>query len=235
MRNSTICHSGAFLALAFFVTAFGNNSSVADVEVRPSEDQSAQRVRPISDFFRPSMYFVNGELRGYKLYPGSVPELFSALGFEIGDLVTAIDRQPLTDPQNSFDFLNRIGSGETVRVAIERDGEAKELEVNSQRVSLEALAAQRDVFVRPLSEILRPTPSFVNGQQSGYLLYPGGAPEVFSGLGLLPGDLLKEINGQPLNDARRSFELFKELARGKVVLLTIDRQGEVSELEVQVE
>lgn len=235
MSNSTFCHSGALLALACFVTAFGNNSSVADVDISPSADQSARQVRPISDFFRPSMYFVNGELRGYKLYPGSVPELFSELGFEVGDLVTAIDRQPLNDPQNSFDFLNRIGSGETVRVAIERDGEAKELEVNSQRVSLEALAAQRDVIVRPLSEIVRPTPSFVNGQQIGYLLYPGGAPEVFYDLGLLPGDLLKEIDGQPLTDASRSYELFKELARGKVVLMTIDRQGEVLELEVQVE
>lgn len=235
MKNFTICASATILTLAFLVVAFGDRSAVADEKADPAVDQSVQEARPISDFFRPSIYFVGGELRGYKLYPGSVPELFGELGFQMGDLVTAVDGQSLTDPQSSFGLLKRIGSGQTVRVVLERDSQVKEIEVNAQKISPDALAAQRVEMVRPITDIFRAQPNFVNGQQRGYHLYPGDAPEIFSDFGLLPGDLLKEINGQPLNNASLSYELFKELARGKTVELTIERQGKTSGLEVQIE
>ena len=235
MKNFTICVSTAFLTLAFLVVGFGIRSAIADENSDPAVEQTVQNARPISDFFRPSPYFVGGESRGFKLYPGSVPELFGELGFQMADLVTAVDGQPLTDPQSSFALLKRIGSGQTVRVSLEREGQMKEIEVNAQKISPDALAAQRVEMVRPITDIFRAQPNFVNGQQRGYHLYPGDAPEIFSDLGLVPGDFLKEINGESLNNAGGSYELFKELARGKTVELTIERQGKTSELEVQID
>ena len=234
MNNFTICATTALLALISLVAACGDRSQIADEGASPAPDQTVEVARPISDFFRPSLYFTNGELYGYQLYPGDVPELFGELGFELGDLVTAVDGQPLTDPQRTMELLTRIISGQAVRVTLERKGQAKEIEVNAQRISADALAVERVDLVRPVSDIFRAQPKFVDGRQTGYFLYPGTAPEVFSQLGLVSGDLLMEIDGQPLNNAGVSYELFKELARGKAVELTVVREGKTSEFDVQL-
>jgi general secretion pathway protein C len=50
-----------------------------------------------------------------------------------------------------------------------------------------------------LSDVIRPTPYLVNGEQAGYRVYPGRNRQQFSALGLRPGDLIKDIDGQSLS------------------------------------
>ena len=72
------------VALALFVTILSDSSTIAEETHGPTADQ----YRPISDVFRPLPYFVNGALRGYRIYAGADPEeLFGELGLEIGDLI----------------------------------------------------------------------------------------------------------------------------------------------------
>ncbi len=61
-----------------------------------------------------------------------------------------------------------------------------------------------------LSDVIRPTPYFVNGQQSGYRVYPGRNRQQFSDLGLRPGDLIKDVDGQALTDPTQAMQIFQD-------------------------
>jgi general secretion pathway protein C len=63
------------------------------------------------------------------------------------------------------------------------------------------------------------------GRQLGYRVYPGRDPDRFTKLGLLPGDLVTAVNGQPLDDPSRSMELMRNLTGSDNITLTVERDG----------
>ena len=77
-----------------------------------------------------------------------------------------------------------------------------------------------------LSEVIRPTPYFVNGQQQGYRVYPGRDRQQFASLGLRPGDLIKEIDGQSLTDPQQAMNIFRSLGTANQVSVTVERNGQ---------
>ena len=89
--------------------------------------------------------------------------------------------------------------------------------------SIQAVVAQN---VSKLADIIRPTPYFVNGQQSGYRVYPGRNRQQFAALGLRPGDLIKDIDGQSLTDPTRAMQIFQSLGTSEQVTVTVERNGQ---------
>ena len=77
-----------------------------------------------------------------------------------------------------------------------------------------------------LTDIIRPTPYIVNGEQAGYRLYPGRNRQQFSALGLRPGDILKDINGQSLTDPTQAMQVFQSLGTTDQVTVTVERGGQ---------
>jgi general secretion pathway protein C len=77
-----------------------------------------------------------------------------------------------------------------------------------------------------LSDVIRPTPYFVNGQQSGYRVYPGRNRQQFAALGLRPGDLIKDIDGQSLTDPTQAMQIFQSLGTSDQVTVTVERNGQ---------
>ena len=77
-----------------------------------------------------------------------------------------------------------------------------------------------------LSDVIRPTPYFVNGQQSGYRVYPGRNRQQFASLGLRPGDLIKDIDGQSLTDPTQAMQIFQALGTSEQVTVTVERNGQ---------
>ena len=77
-----------------------------------------------------------------------------------------------------------------------------------------------------LSDVIRPTPYFVNGQQSGYRVYPGRNRQQFASLGLRPGDLIKDIDGQSLTDPTQAMQIFQALGTSDQVTVTVERNGQ---------
>ena len=77
-----------------------------------------------------------------------------------------------------------------------------------------------------LSDVIRPTPYFVNGQQSGYRVYPGRNRQQFAALGLRPGDLIKDIDGQSLTDPTQAMQIFQSLGTAQQVTVTVERNGQ---------
>ena len=73
--------------------------------------------------------------------------------------------------------------------------------------------------------MIRPTPYFVNGQQQGYRVYPGRDRRAFAELGLRPGDLIREIDGQALSDPTQAMQIFQSLGTASQVSVTVERDG----------
>jgi len=88
--------------------------------------------------------------------------------------------------------------------------------------SIQAVVSQN---LTKLSDVIRPTPYFVNGQQSGYRVYPGRDRQQFAALGLRPGDLIKDIDGQSLTDPTQAMQIFQSLGTSEQVTVTVERNG----------
>jgi len=89
--------------------------------------------------------------------------------------------------------------------------------------SIQSVLAQN---VANLSDVIRPTPYFVDGQQQGYRVYPGRNRAQFSALGLRPGDLIKDIDGQALSDPAQAMQIFQSLGSADQVSVTVERDGQ---------
>ena len=88
--------------------------------------------------------------------------------------------------------------------------------------SIQAVVAQN---VSRLADVIRPTPFFQNGQQQGYRVYPGRDRRQFAALGLRPGDLIKQIDGQSLTDPTQAMQIFQSLGTANQVSVTVERNG----------
>ena len=89
--------------------------------------------------------------------------------------------------------------------------------------SIQSVVSQN---VARLADVIRPTPYFVNGQQQGYRVYPGRDRRQFAALGLRPGDLIKDIDGQSLTDPTEAMKIFQSLGSASQVSVTVERDGQ---------
>ena len=89
--------------------------------------------------------------------------------------------------------------------------------------SIQSVVSQN---VARLADVIRPTPYFVNGQQQGYRVYPGRDRRQFAALGLRPGDLIKDIDGQSLTDPTQAMQIFQSLGTASQVSVTVERNGQ---------
>lgn len=76
-----------------------------------------------------------------------------------------------------------------------------------------------------LTDVIRPTPYRVQGQQVGFRVYPGRDRRQFAALGLRPGDIIKDIDGQTLSDASQAMQIFQSLGTAEQVTVTVERGG----------
>jgi general secretion pathway protein C len=84
-----------------------------------------------------------------------------------------------------------------------------------------------------LTDVIRPTPYRVGGQQVGFRVYPGRDRRQFAALGLRPGDIIKSIDGQALSDASQAMQIFQSLGSAEQVTVTIERDGQSESLTLQ--
>lgn len=77
-----------------------------------------------------------------------------------------------------------------------------------------------------LTDVIRPQPVFRDGKQKGYRVYPGRQRQMFTQLGLRPGDMIVQINGMPLDDPARGMEVFRSLGDATQVSVTVERNGQ---------
>ena len=57
-------------------------------------------------------------------------------------------------------------------------------------------------------------------------MYPGRDRRQFAELGLRPGDLIKDIDGQALTDPTQAMQIFQSLGNSSQVSVTLERNGQ---------
>ena len=97
---------------------------------------------------------VAGKLRGFRAYPGRNRAIFNKLGLKPGDLVTAINGQPLDDPQHAQEVFNTIQTSDHVTVTLDRGGQKQDITLNIAQV---AAQASKDLEVDPAAASAGPT------------------------------------------------------------------------------
>ena len=131
------------------------------------------------------------------------------------DRVVLNEKGLLTNLKLPREFVTAQASN--VRRATTR---TRQVSRNSQ--SIQAVVSQN---LTRLSDVIRPTPYLVNGRPAGYRVYPGRDRKQFAALGLRPGDLIKDINGQSLTDPKQAMAIFQSLGTTDQVTVTIERNG----------
>jgi general secretion pathway protein C len=96
--------------------------------------------------------------------------------------------------------------------------------------SIQAVVTQN---LTKLTDVIRPTPYRVGGQQVGFRVYPGRDRRQFASLGLRPGDIIKDIDGQALTDASQAMQIFQSLGTSEQVTVTIERDGKPESLTLK--
>jgi general secretion pathway protein C len=120
--------------------------------------------------------------------------------------------------------LNENGVLTNLRLPSEfPDGQARPVR---RTTSVSRSATRNDDAQSLLSDVIRPTPYLVNGEQAGYRVYPGRNRQQFSALGLRPGDLIKDIDGQSLTDPTQAMQIFQSLGTAEQVTVTVERNGQ---------
>lgn len=94
--------------------------------------------------------------------------------------------------------------------------------------------AQAEENPQALLDLARAVPfSDANGF-AGFRLFPGNKPDLFTQLGLQPGDVVKEVNGVVLDSPMRGAEAMQQLRESSQLALRIDRGGQEINLAVDI-
>lgn len=95
-------------------------------------EQIASDPASLAELVRYSPVMENGELRGYRIFPGRDRAQFAQLGLRPGDVVTAINGTPLGDPAQAIEMLNTLSTADSVTLTIDRGGSPQEITLSAQ-------------------------------------------------------------------------------------------------------
>jgi general secretion pathway protein C len=72
-------------------------------------------------------YSQEGQLIGYRVAPGREAEAFQQLGFENGDVITAVNGEAITDPSKLMTLYKMAGEAQQVNLSVLRQGQSIDL------------------------------------------------------------------------------------------------------------
>ena len=177
-----------------------------------------------SDIPRYSIAIISDGGNDQKVYTiGDAVDSVASLHAVYADRVVLNERGVLTSLKLPREFKDAPASNTTRRTMSTRQS----LD-NTQ--SIQAVVTEN---LTKLTDVIRPTPYRVNGEQVGFRVYPGRDRRQFAALGLRPGDIIKDIDGQALSDASQAMQIFQSLGTAEQVTVTIERNGESETLTLK--
>ena len=164
-------------------------------------------------------------------------------GLQRGDVITELDGKPVTGPNDLRLKVGAMGPGTTVHFKILRNGKPQDVTLtlgerpNNQKSASQTGAEQHSpmqgVEVQELTPDIRQQLG-LSDKVKGVVVsqVPGGSPA--SDAGLQRGDVIEQINRQPVNSVNDYHRLVEQNGKQTVVLL-INRGGNSTFLVVQPE
>jgi general secretion pathway protein C len=77
-------------------------------------------------------------------------------------------------------------------------------------------------------------PHLVDGKIEGYKIYQVSRSHFFYALGARAGDIIKRVNGMPLQDTEKMMELWGSIKTAPKVVIDLDRKGSILTYEFQI-
>lgn len=112
------------------VTRRGSSAGSAAAAGGNVQQLIANNAATFSEIIRPQPFMPNGQLKGYRVFPGRNRQQFIALGLRPGDLVTAINGVALNNPAQGMEIFRSLGESSQVNVTIERAGQEQQLSLD---------------------------------------------------------------------------------------------------------
>jgi general secretion pathway protein C len=99
------------------------------------QEAIADNANSFTEIIRPQPFMPNGQLKGYRIYPGRNREQFVGLGLQPGDLVTEINGMTLNNPAQAMEMFRSLADTTQVTVSIEREGQTQSLTLDTSQLS----------------------------------------------------------------------------------------------------
>ncbi|MDP6675094.1 MAG: type II secretion system protein GspC [Gammaproteobacteria bacterium] len=88
-----------------------------------------------TEIIRPQPFMPNGQLKGYRVFPGRNRQQFIALGLRPGDLVTAINGVALNNPAQGMEIFRSLSDSTQVTVTVERNGKSQDISLDIDKLN----------------------------------------------------------------------------------------------------
>ena len=102
-----------------------------------AQTASATHVEKFTDYLRPSPVYDGAVISGYEVYPGSKAAVFTLMGLQAGDIITAIEGAPLADAAQTFEMLRQLTDGAVLNATIRRRGRLESVELDGGLIAAE--------------------------------------------------------------------------------------------------
>jgi general secretion pathway protein C len=90
----------------------------------------SENAATFAQIIRPQPFMPNGQLKGYRVFPGRNRQQFIALGLRPGDLVTEINGVALNNPAQGMSVFNTISESSQIQLTLERNGKSQTLSLD---------------------------------------------------------------------------------------------------------
>jgi len=152
--------------------------------------------------------------------------------YAIGDMLPG--NAELSEVYPDRVILQRNGRYETLRLIPDSKSRKGIIQKSSRKTPTERYEKQiREIRQnlkkgpKTLIQVVRPTPLIgIDGAMIGYTLQPGREPDLFNGLGLLPGDVVVQINDIRLDSKENGMRALRGIQSSNNTSLTILRDGQ---------
>ncbi|MEQ8798872.1 MAG: type II secretion system protein GspC [Salinisphaeraceae bacterium] len=108
----------------------GDLSEAVTSSLKNVREEILANPQRMSDYVRFRPQRENGELKGYRIYPGSDRALFQRVGLRPGELVTAVNGTPLNNPRDAMQVLQNLTEAQSLTVTLERGNEQRSVSVS---------------------------------------------------------------------------------------------------------
>lgn len=104
--------------------------SAASTQASNVQQLLTNNAASLTEIIRPQPFMPNGQLKGYRVFPGRNRQQFIALGLRPGDLVTAVNGVALNNPAQGMEIFRSLGDSSQVSVTVERAGKEQQLNLD---------------------------------------------------------------------------------------------------------
>lgn len=102
-------------------TGSSDNVSIPS-EVAELRDEIKENPERITDIIRPTPHRENGEMVGFRIFPGRMQDQFRQLGLRAGDIVTGVNGEALDSPEAAMGLMEELQDAQQVELTIQRGG-----------------------------------------------------------------------------------------------------------------